>query len=141
MHKSGATDKLGSESSYGDISGSLSYNASIAGLGGRVIMHYDNYADYYIMGDKSLGVYFLLNGNTNTSASMDTNGTMDGTVTVQGMYPGSVVYDGIKIKGGAAGGGTYGVTRNLSLYKDDGSMDAGKTENITVQADWTWGEK
>ncbi len=141
MHKSGATDKLGSESSYGDISGSLSYNASIAGLGGRVIMHYDNYADYYIMGDKSLGVYFLLNGNTNTSASMDTNGTMDGTVTVQGMYPGSVVYDNIKIKGGAAGGGTYGVTRNLSLYKDDGSMDAGKTENITVQADWTWGEK
>jgi hypothetical protein len=72
---------------------------------------------------------------------MDTNGTMDGTVTVQGMYPGSVVYDNIKIKGGAAGGGTYGVTRNLSLYKDDGSMDAGKTENITVQADWTWGEK
>ena len=141
MHKSGNTDKLGTESAQGAISGSLSYDASIAGLGGRVIMHYTNYADFYIMNDKSLGVYFLLNGNTNTSASMDTNGTMDGTVTVQGMYPGSVVYDGIKIKGGAAGGGTYGVTRNLSVYKDDGSVDAGKTEKITVQADWTWGEK
>ena len=141
MHKSGNTDKLGTESAQGAISGSLSYDASIAGLGGRVIMHYTNYADFYIMNDKSLGVYFLLDGNTNTSASMDTNGTMDGTVTVQGMYPGSVVYDGIKIKGGAAGGGTYGVTRNLSVYKDDGSVDAGKTEKITVQADWTWGEK
>lgn len=141
MHKSGNTDKLGTESAQGAISGSLSYDASIAGLGGRVIMHYTNYADFYIMNDKSLGVYFLLDGNTNTSASMDTNGTMDGTVTVQGMYPGSVVYDGIKIKGGAAGGGTYGVTRNLSVYKDDGSIDAGKTEKITVQADWTWGEK
>ena len=141
MHKSGNTAKLGTESAQGAISGSLSYDASIAGLGGRVIMHYTNYADFYIMNDKSLGVYFLLDGNTNTSASMDTNGTMDGTVTVQGMYPGSVVYDGIKIKGGAAGGGTYGVTRNLSVYKDDGSVDAGKTEKITVQADWTWGEK
>lgn len=141
MHKSGNTEKLGTESAQGAISGSLSYDASIAGLGGRVIMHYTNYADFYIMNDKSLGVYFLLDGNTNTSASMDTNGTMDGTVTVQGMYPGSVVYDGIKIKGGAAGGGTYGVTRNLSVYKDDGSIDAGKTEKITVQADWTWGEK
>lgn len=128
MHKSGATDKLGSDESKGDISGNLTYNASIAGLGGRVIMHYTNYADYYIMNDKSLGVYFLLNGNTNTSASMDTNGTMDGTVTIQGMYPGSVVYDNIKIKGGAAGGGTYGVTRT-------------GIDSSAVQADWTWGEK
>ncbi|MCR4925159.1 MAG: fibronectin type III domain-containing protein [Clostridiales bacterium] len=128
MHKSGNTAKLGSESANGEISGSLSYEASIAGLGGRVIMHYTNYADYYIMNNKDLGVYFLLDGNTNTSASMDTNGTMDGTVTVRGMYPGKVVYDGIKIKGGAAGGGTYGVTRN-------------GIDSSAVQADWTWGEK
>lgn len=128
MHKSGNTDKLGSESAKGEISGTLSYDASIAGLGGRVIMHYTNYADFYIMNDSSLGVYFLLDGNTNTSAGMDTNGTMDGTVTVKGMYPGSVVYDNIKIKGGAAGGGTYGVTRT-------------GIDSSAVQADWTWGEK
>ncbi len=128
MHKSGNTDKLGSESAKGAISGTLSYEASIAGLGGRVIMHYTNYADFYIMNDSSLGEYFLLDGNTNTSASMDTNGTMDGTVTVRGMYPGSVVYDAIKIKGGAAGGGTYGVTRT-------------GIDSSAVQADWTWGEK
>ena len=42
---------------------------------------------------------------------MSTNGTMDGTVTCKGMYPGSVCYDNILIKGGAAGGGYYVVTR------------------------------
>lgn len=166
MHKSAATDKLGSDNSNGDISGNLSYNASMQGLGGRVIMHYTNYADYYVMSDKTLStgifkdennqydlnqnvpsfwkkwdndegagyIYFLLNGNTNTTANISSNGTMDGTVTVDGMYPGSVVYDAIQIKGGAAGGGTYGVTRNF--VKDDGNF-----EKITVQADWTWGEK
>ena len=128
MHKSGNTDKLGSESASGAISGTLSYEAKISGVSGRVIMHYTNYADFYIMSDSSLGVYFLLNGNTNTSAGIDTNGTMDGTVTVEGMYPGSVVYDAIKIKGGAAGGGSYGVTR------------AG-IDSAAVAADWTWGEK
>lgn len=128
MHKSGNTAKLGTETAHGDISGTLSYDAHISGVSGRVIMHYDNYADYYIMNDSALGVYFLLNGNTNTSAGMDTNGTMDGTVTIQGMYPGSVVYNGIKISGGAAGGGTYGVTR------------AG-IDSSAVQADWLYGEK
>lgn len=128
MHKSGNTAKLGQETAQGSISGTLNYDAHISGVSGRVIMEYKNYADYYIMDDKSLGVYFLLNGNTNTSAGMDTNGTMDGTVTILGMYPGSVSYDNIKIKGGAAGGGTYGVTR------------AG-IDSSAVQADWTWGEK
>ena len=142
MHKSGNTAKLGQETASGTISGTLSYDAHVSGVSGRVIMTYTNYADYYIMSDKNLGVYFLLNGNTNTSAGMDTNGTMDGTVQVQGMYPGSVSYNAIQIKGGAAGGGTYGVTRNLSAYtyKDDGTYET-KTESLSVNADWTWGEK
>lgn len=110
MHKSGNTAKLGSETINGDLSGTLYYNASIAGLGGRVIMLYTNYADYYINNDSTLGYYFYINGNTNTSASMDASGTMDGTVTCTGMYPGSVKYDDIKIVGGAAGGGNYVVT-------------------------------
>ena len=83
MHKSGNTAKLGTETARGAISGTLSYDAHVSGVSGRVIMEYKNYADYYIMNDSSIGVYFLLNGNTNTSAGMDTNGTMDGTVTVQ----------------------------------------------------------
>ena len=128
MHKSGNTAKLGTESANGEISGTLSYDAHISGVSGRVLMHYTNYADFYIMGNKDLGVYFLLDGDTNTSAGMDTNGTMDGTVTVQGMYPGSVVYNNIQIKGGSAGGGTYGVTRT-------------GIDSAAVNADWTWGEK
>lgn len=127
MHKAGNTAKLGSESAHGKISGSLSYNAKIDGVSGRVIMHYDNYADFYIdEKNKDLGVTFNLTGNTNTSAGIDTNGTMDGTVICTGMYPGSVGYDNIKIKGGAAGGGTY-------LIKRDGFAP--------VSVDWTVGEK
>ena len=33
----------------------------------------------------------------------------DGTVTCTGMYPGKVYHDKVAVKGGAAGGGTYGV--------------------------------
>lgn len=107
MHKSGSTAKLGSETINGDIGGTLYYNASVQGLGGRVIMKYTDYADYYISSDSALGYYFFVNGNTNTTASMDASGTMDGTVTCTGMYPGTVGYDNIKIIGGAANGGYY----------------------------------
>ena len=128
MHKSNDMDKLGSESAKGSISGSLSYNAAIDGLGARITMHYDNYADYYIIDkDKSSGVYFRLTGDTNTSANMSANGTMDGTVVCTGMYPGKVIYDKIQIKGGAAGGGTYGIIREGF----DGQ----------VQVDWKVGEE
>lgn len=113
MHKSGTTDKLGTETIQGAISGTLYYNASIEGLGGRVIMEYKNYADFYVDGDKDADgkndLYFLISGNTNTSAEMSQDGTMDGTVTCVGMYPGKVYYDNIEIKSGAAGGGTYGI--------------------------------
>lgn len=112
MHKSNDMDKLGSETAKGAISGTLSYNAKIDGLGARITMHYENYADYYIVDkDKNTGVYFCLTGDTNTSASMDASGEMDGTVICSGMYPGKVVYNNIQIKGGAAGGGTYGIIR------------------------------
>lgn len=112
MHKSADTDKLGSETINGAISGSLSYNAQIAGLGAEITMHYTNYADFYINSDSSLGVYFLLNGNTDTTSNMSGNGNMHESVTCTGMYPGTVNYNNLEIKGGAAGGGSYGITRN-----------------------------
>ena len=128
MHKSNDMDKLGSETAKGSISGTLSYNAKVDGVGARITMHYDNYADYYIIDkDKSSGVYFRLTGDTNTSANMSANGTMDGTVVCTGMYPGKVIYDKIQIKGGAAGGGTYGIIREGF----DGQ----------VQVDWKVGEE
>jgi fibronectin type 3 domain-containing protein len=109
MNKPGATDKLGTETKYGTIDGSVYYNASIAGLGARVILRYTGYADFYTDGNEALGPYFVLTGESNTSAAMDQSGTMDGTMTVAGMYPGKVYYDNIQIKGGAAAGGTYGI--------------------------------
>lgn len=126
MHKSNDLDKLGSETIQGTLSGSLSYKAAPAGIGARITMRYDDYADFYIDNNASLGHYFKITGNTNTSASMDASGTMDGTVICTGMYPGSVRYDNVKIKGGGAAGGTYGITPEGFAIKE---------------IDWTYGEK
>ncbi len=127
MHKSDDMAKLGSESANGGLCGTLSYNAAVQGLGARITMHYTNYAEYWANGDQANGYYFFINGDTNTSASMDASGTMDGTVTCEGMYPGSVNYNNLKIKGGAAGGGTYGITR--------------QGFSGTVNIDWKIGEE
>ena len=109
MNKKSAMQKLGLEQKNGDISGSLSYNARLAGLSGKVIMIWDHYADFFINNDRSLGPVFILNGTTNTTTSMTQNGTIQGTITVSGMYPGLVSYDNIQIKNGIVGGGVYGV--------------------------------
>ena len=125
MHKSANTDKLGSEQINGNISGTLSYNACVSGTSGVVTMHYADYCDYYVSSTGALtsasdgtsigtkdGMYFFCNGNTNTSANMNGNGEMNGTVTCSGMYPGTVNYDNIEIKNSGAGGGTYVITRD-----------------------------
>lgn len=109
FNRPGSTDKLGTETINGNISGTVLYSAKIAGFGANIVIRYDNYADSYIDGNSKLGVYFNLTGNSDTSASMDQSGSMSGTITCTGMYPGSVSYDKIQIKGGNAGGGTYGV--------------------------------
>lgn len=112
MHKPNNLDKVGSETINGDISGTLSYNAKVEGLGARITMPYKNYADSYIGNNKDLGIYFLFDGDTNTSSNMSANGSMDGTVICSGMYPGKVRYDNVEIKSGNAGGGYYGVIRD-----------------------------
>jgi len=109
MHRPGSTDKLGTETKNGSIGGTVYYNAAISGLGARIIIRLTNYQEFYIENDPANGVYFILSGESNTSANMSSNGTMDGTVTCTGMYPGRIIYNKIEIKGGAAGGGAYGV--------------------------------
>ena len=128
MHKPNNLDKVGSETISGAISGTLSYTAKVEGLGARIEMPYRNYADSYIGNNKDLGIYFLFNGDTNTTSNMSANGTMDGTVVCSGMYPGEVIYNNVQIKGGAAGGGTYGVIR----YGIDSNA---------IQVDWKAGDK
>ncbi|MCL1835971.1 MAG: hypothetical protein FWG46_00325 [Treponema sp.] len=126
MHKPGATDKLGSETKYGTISGSIYYNAAISGLGARIIIRLENYADFYIDDNPSRGVYFALTGNSNTTANMSQSGTMDGTMRCEGMYPGYVDYDDIVIRGGAASGGTYGIHMDGGFQREEISWLVGE---------------
>lgn len=111
-NRPGDTDKLGTETINGDIQGTLYYSASIAGLGARIIMLYTDYVDFYAANNPEYGFHFHIRGNTNTSAEMTSNGTMDGTVVCEadGMYPGTIGYDSIKIVSGNAGGGYYVIT-------------------------------
>lgn len=132
MHKANDMDKLGSETINGDISGTLGYKAAIAGLGAEITMPYKNYADFYINNDSSLGIYFCLTGNTDTSSNMSANGSMHGTVNCSGMYPGTVKYDNLKIKNGAAGDGYYEVS-TFSL--------TGESVLESQQVDWKVGEE
>lgn len=135
MHKGGLS-KLGTETANAAISGNLYYNAAAVGTSGDVTMKYTDYAEFWIDennksdqykgGDKpdGLGPVFILNGNSNTFSGLD-KGTMNGTVTCTGMYPGAVGYDDIKIVSQACGGGTYKISRQ-------GFPD--------VSVDWTVGE-
>lgn len=127
MHKPNSMDKLGSETTNGKISGNLSYDAKIDGLGAKIVMHYQDYAEFYI-DDNSIKVpYFKLTGNSDTKASMDASGSMSGIVKCEGMYPGSVDYSKIQIKGGAAAAGSYGIYR--------------EGFEGTVDVDWKVGEE
>ena len=155
MHKSSDTDKLGTETIKGDVSGSLTYKSNIAGLGAEIKMPYTDYADFYC-GDggtlyfgnvngygsdyNSLSseqknrcvLYFLLNGSTDTSCNMSANGSMSNSVTCKGMYPGVADYNNLKIVSGAAGGGYYGVT----TYDNEGNSIFD-----SAQVSWTVGEE
>lgn len=114
MHKSNDMDKLGNETINGDLSGTLSYKAAIAGLGAEITMHYENYSDFYVLNNPAFGKYFVITGNTDTTSNMSANGNMHGIVNCTGMYPGSADYGSLQIKGGAAGGGSYNVeTKDL----------------------------
>lgn len=134
LNKKSSLDKLGHDNTAGAITGNVDYNAKMDGLGARIIIYFDNYCDALVKSKKDEGYpsksgffdyrYFTCYGNTNTSASMDASGTMDGTVYVTSngyqnignnenggaMYPGTCGFDKLKVKGGDAGGGVYPIT-------------------------------
>ena len=107
MHK-GGLDALGSETKYGDKTGSVAYSASGGLSGASITMKYTNYCDFT---NEYGDYYFILNGNADTEITnvASQNGYMKGTMTCTGMYPGKIYYEKIEIKGGSAGGGSYGV--------------------------------
>ena len=175
MHKPSDLDKVGSETIYGDISGSLSYKAAVEGLGAKITMHYENFADKFISDDSTLGIKFVLQGNTDTTSNMSANGHMHETVQCYtkeidvtdasamsasfdklsggqrdaisatgdkhylcGMYPGKAVYNNLEIKGGAAGGGYYGV----ETYELDHTQNSAGTVVLAEgKVDWLVGEE
>lgn len=112
MH-AGGMGALGEEKADADVPvneqrGNLYYNATGGVSGASITMKYTNYCDF----NNEYGTpYFILNGNSDTEITQVTsqNGYMKGVINCTGMYPGSVSYDKIQIKGGNAGGGTYGV--------------------------------
>ena len=113
MHKRGNLNKLGTETNYGSISGQIYYNARVVGLHGDITVTTTNYCDFYIESDPAKGPYFILNGDSGSTANMATNGMMKPvTITCTGMYPGTVYHGNVVIKGSVVAGGTYGVTPN-----------------------------
>jgi len=119
MHRPSDTDKLGTETKYGTISGNIYYNAKISGLGGDITVSQTNYADFYIENDPANGVYFILNGDSGSEANMSGNGKMKNqTITCTGMYPGQIYHGGVQLTGGKVSGGTYRVTPNGFAAKE-----------------------
>lgn len=111
MNKKHNLDKLGKEQINGLKSGTLSYKTTLKvnGLSGFVEMHYENYSDNSL---------WIFTGDMNTLANVSGDGSMSGTVTVKGMYPGTVTYDNVIIKNSKAGGGTYGIHSEGSVKKE-----------------------
>ncbi|MCL2175804.1 MAG: hypothetical protein FWB73_07150 [Treponema sp.] len=113
MHKRGNLRKLGEETTYGTISGQIYYKARVVGLHGDITVTTTNYCDYFIDNDPAKGPYFVLNGDSGSTANMATNGSMKPvTIICTGMYPGTVYHGNVQIKGAVVAGGTYGVTPN-----------------------------
>ena len=113
MHKQGNLNKLGTETKYGTISGQIYYNARISGFQGDITVTTSDYCDFYIENEPAKGPYFILNGDSGSTANMTTNGMMKPvTITCSGMYPGTVYHGNVVIRGGVVAGGTYGVTPN-----------------------------
>ncbi len=104
MNKKGALSKLGTEVSDGDVSGTLTYDARMKGLGGRVTMRYVHYCD------SENGI--ILDGETNTTANISMKGTLDGTLYISGPVTGSINHDNVLIVDGDVGGGYYLVSVN-----------------------------
>ena len=120
---SGLTTQLGTEDPgpAGNISGNIYYKASTLLISTTITIKLTKYADFYIDNDPSKGMYFILDGNSNTTVNTSANGNMNGKMTIEGMYPGTVHYGtststtpnanaGITIGKGDPSGGFYLVT-------------------------------
>ena len=138
-------DSTDSETGIADICGQIKYSGSVTmnPIGAKIVMYYDGYSDFYMgeEGIRYLGAvnrgkwqfnhtyyedlpasqqakcveYFICTGNSDTQAKADRSGTMSGTISCKGMYPGKVDYSNLKVVNSTGGGGYYLVT----TYEDN----------------------
>ena len=101
MNKPGSLEKMGTETVYGNISGSVFYDVKLKGLGAVVTLRYTNYCDEE---------GWIFDGEILTHSNMAQNGTFEGTIKVSGVAPGEISYDKVLLKKGLPGDGNYLVT-------------------------------
>lgn len=100
LHKKSAMAKVGKETINGLISGTLSYDVKVKGMGGIVTMHYENFCEEE---------GWIFDGDIITKSNMSQNGNFSGTIIVSGNKEGSVCYDNVELKDGKPGAGAYKV--------------------------------
>ena len=101
MNKSGSLEKMGTETVKGNISGTIFYDVKLKGFGAEVILRYTNYCDE---------AGWIFDGEIITRSSMMQNGTFEGSIKIEGIAPGQVIYDEVLLKKGQPGSGNYLVT-------------------------------
>ena len=103
MNKSGALEKIGTETVKGDISGTLYYSVKIKGLGAVVVLRYTNYSDE---------AGWTYDGELFVYSNMVQDGTLGGFIEVTGDFPGLIDYENVQIKNGKPCSGYYLVSRS-----------------------------
>ena len=101
MNKKSSLAKVGTETIYGKVSGSVFYDVKIKGAGADVTLRYDNYCDEE---------GWTFDGEIITHSNMAQNGSFEGSIKISGNAPGQVSYDKVKLVKGNPGAGVYLVT-------------------------------
>ncbi len=93
---------IGSETFYGDINGYVNYSSTFTGGStGKVNVPYTNYVEFYI----------IVNGSTYSEINIwSPPGDTTGTLTITGIYPGTLELH-LEVTTGGTSGGSYIVTQ------------------------------
>ena len=94
------SEVLGTEVIKGYISGTLTYEAKLKGVGVDVTITYDNFSD--VDG-------WIFDGQVISHAKVVGRGSYEGEITVSGCYPGKIIYSDVKSKLGYPTEGTFEV--------------------------------
>lgn len=98
MNKSGALEKVGTETVNGKLSGTLFYDVKIKGAGAEVTLRYTNYCDE---------AGWIFDGEVITRSNMVQNGNFKGIIKANGDFPGEICYDKVVMKKGMPASGKY----------------------------------